>query len=408
MREVPGQRKQPAPNVHEPKRSEGRRALRNKDVGTQEAMLRPSEKGPPKDKPGIGLANRGQAPADTQPKDDKRKGVVAKAPAAPKPYDAKDDPNSYEFLGGKAYEGMGEEERAAAHEVMRDSVESAWCEPGVDNPKTVHYLVTEKKVWPTKFQEYLQEAEAHFKKLDDKGNLARHRSAGMSDLEIKYVMLYTTNFAYAMNAMLRGDVKSERWTKLMGPMVQPILTALGKVPSGARNKQFTQRIDKAKNDNDIITYDKVYRADSWSPQFADYFASEIRAGHTLTEKGFLSTTILQGGYGTKAQIHRTIENAKLSRSVGDISALPNEAEALFTPGNSFKVTRVEMEDEKSKVRTQVDKPEKVLPQRDGSPSAFNKPGIKWHITMKHVGMAKSGSKASRMRDRVLGIRKADA
>lgn len=272
-----------------------------------------------------------------------------------------------------------------------------WCVYGLDDPSAVSYCIT-KESTPDDAANWLQQSTQWLNVVKNKPEVYARYSKVMTDDEIILVVLYTTQASYAMNAVLRGQLKSKPWVDAYGKLAADSAKALKKAPKGATNAQGSGAdralIDPSRAEDKIVPIGTVYRCDNWSGFFDPVFASEYQTGRALEEPGFLSTTLVQGSYGSTMPVRKTIEDAKVSRSVADVSAVKTENEALFPPGQRFQIVSIELEDTTRGTRFGVGSPQTVFPMMDGGPQAFNRPGRIWHVRMKHTGVAK-GKKNTR-------------
>ncbi|MBL8786909.1 MAG: hypothetical protein JNJ59_18535 [Deltaproteobacteria bacterium] len=318
-------------------------------------------------------------PKTALPGKDKGKGEAAKDPVAAAPAKA-------------------DGEKAPA----QDKKAVAWCDSELDDPGTVAFLAG-KSATPDKAEYWITYAWKEFERIKEKRpDVYKRYSKTMKDEDIAIVMLYSSQAAYAMNALLRGQVKSKAWVEAWGPLVAQAEAALKKAPKGVRNKQYkTHRDDptvlmdaKAKEDK-IVPFKTVHRSDGWNGAFEEYFANAFKTGATLDEPAFLSTSTVAGSYRDDMPVNRTIEDVKVARSVADIAALRDENEVLFPPGQRFQVVSMELEDKARGARFAVKSGTALYPKRDRGPQAFNRNGLAWHVKLKHVGVAKQDKGAKK-------------
>jgi len=296
------------------------------------------------------------------------------------------------------------EEKRAAEEKEKNKARALrkYYVPDLDDPAAVQYCAVDKQASPDDLKTYTAYAIGMVNVLKFKTVYQRYKH--MSDEQIANVILYTTNAAYPMNAILRGQLKSAKWMGAYGAAVKDVVKSLKKMPKGVKNEQGKNAddtpnlLDKDKGEDKIVPIGSVYRNDLWSSFFDPVFVNDFKVGRALEEPGFFSATVVQGSYQPNAPVRRTIEGAKVSRSLEDISAVNTEREALFAPGQRFSITNIELEDTKRGVRTAVSDPQALMPQKDGGKHAFNRPGLVWHVKLKHTGVAK-GKKADKGKEK---------
>ncbi len=288
----------------------------------------------------------------------------------------------------KAKEAAEAKKKAEAAAVARQKRINKWCVYGLDDPSAVDYCLA-NDASPERSASWLAGATSFLRVI--KGNEANYKrfSKVMSDEDIIMVLLYTTQASYAMNAILRGQLKSKPWVDAYGKLAVASAKALKKAPKGAKNVQGKAgAIDPTQAAEKIVPIGTVYRSDGWSGFFNPVFASEYQTGRSLEERGFLSTTLVQGSYSANAPVRKTIEDAKVAREVADLSMVKSENEALFPPGQRFQIVSIECEDTKAGGRVAVSNPAQAFPKADYGDKAFNRPGLIWHVKLKHVGVAK--------------------
>lgn len=266
-----------------------------------------------------------------------------------------------------------------------DALAKYWTR-GKDDAGTVIY-VAGKGSTPEMLDAFRTSANSHATKLKQKPEYARYKKV-MSDKEIALVFLYTTQAAYAMNAILRGQLASERWMESYGQILGPTMKALEKVPRGAANLQYDEMLDPSQAPDDVVRFDKTYRSDAWNGAFEEVFANDYCVGRGFEEPGFFSTSTVAGAYNKDFPVHRTITDVTTAKSISQLSDQAKEKEAVFPPGTRFRITSIEAQDEKTGKRTPVADPKALFQERDKGPQAFNRDGLHWHVTMKQVAVAK--------------------
>ena len=173
-------------------------------------------------------------------------------------------------------------------------------------------------------------------KLDD---FNRYYEMGLRREEIMAIALYTTNAAYTMNAILRGQVDNDTAIAGLSPWIDLCVSGMAKLPRGAQNAQNGGAVDDAQNDDAWVDFDTVYRADHWGSAFTPLVRSEFAVGATIGEPAFLSTAVVPGLYGVGA-VKRTIHNASAGKMIRDFSKTSAENEALFAPGTEMRIDTI--------------------------------------------------------------------
>jgi hypothetical protein len=170
-------------------------------------------------------------------------------------------------------------------------------------------------------------------------DLDRYRQAGLTTEEMMALYLYTTNVAYSMNAVLRGQIEDPHVIRTLSPWCDLASSGARKLPSGAKNAQKgAGKIDPNAADDDWVDFDTVYRVDDWRDGFNQVVFDSYRQGGTLTEPAFLSTSMVKGSYiGGGSQVSRTIKGAQGAKTLRELSESPTENEALVPPGMSMKI-----------------------------------------------------------------------
>ncbi len=284
-----------------------------------------------------------------------------------------------------------------------------------DDAATVKYVLG-KGAHPLRFTSFVNSAKNQMKFKRTSWDKDQYQA--LPDEELQAVILYTGQPAYAMNAILRGLLKSDYWEGYK-QWIEPAKRGLAKLPGGARNFQqanpmFATGYDEAKGKSPdefslsddlkknmlttdkpvdaIIDFDTVYRADYWGDAFNQAFANRYQVGRTFEEPAFLSTSLVKGSYdGGLAPVNLIITNVKnQAKSLLDLSQFAAEKEALLPPGSRFQVTKITYSlDGQTK---DCKKPTQKFPDSDQGQTAFNQPGLKWEITMKLLQAPASGEK----------------
>jgi len=270
---------------------------------------------------------------------------------------------------------------------------SKWWVHGQDLLSSANYCDLTKKASPDKAPALVAEAELHVATLKtEKPDVYKRLQATMNDRDLVMVALYSSQASYTMNAVLRGQLKSEPWVNAYAGLAAEAAAALKKAPKGVVNKLHTVQgkklVDDSKKDDKVVPVGNVYRCDSWSGFFDPVFANEYRVGRSLKEPGFLSTTVNKGAYAADAPVKKTIEDPKIARAIGDMSMVATENEVLFPPGQRFQIKSIELEDTELGKRVPVADPTTLLPNSDYGKQAFNGAGKVWHVVLKQVGVAK--------------------
>lgn len=176
-----------------------------------------------------------------------------------------------------------------------------------------------------------------------KAQIKAYKAAGLTDADLVALSFYTTNAAYAINAVLRGLITTSAWQRAYRPWAERAAAALTKMPPGAMNQQGDQRIDPSQGAKKTILFDTVYRYDSLGrAAFANLFKGQYKVGATLAEPAFLSTTLIKGSYGggEGGGVSRTITDAGQAKNISALSAYPAENEALLPPGSTMQITAI--------------------------------------------------------------------
>lgn len=206
---------------------------------------------------------------------------------------------------------------------------------------TIAWLGKEMGVTLGTVNQFVGAAQGALAKIAAK-DLKNYHDHGLTDEDLLAVAMYTTNAAYAINAILRGQIKDPAWAAAYSGWGAKAAAALPKMPKGAVNKQGEGKIDPSQADTARINFDTVYRFDGLDrPAFQNLFLSGYKVGASLTEPGFLSTTLIKGSYDLgKTGITRTISNASAAKNISALSAFPAENEALLTPQTKMTVTSI--------------------------------------------------------------------
>jgi Domain of unknown function (DUF4157) len=142
------------------------------------------------------------------------------------------------------------------------------------------------------------------------------REHKMSHDEVLALISYTGDGFGPLNKMLRGQIKSTRFTTVLQPIANKVDAALAKVPPAKPSV--------------------VQRSMSSFPAFEALYS--VKAGQTrmITEAAFTSS-------GTEAldpsdNVQITIENKGAGKPIDTISLHPHEGERLFGSGQRFEIT----------------------------------------------------------------------
>ena len=204
--------------------------------------------------------------------------------------------------------------------------------------KTMDWLGS-KESTPDRVSEFEDQARAVTDGLTD-AQWDAYADQGLNDDDLDAVAFYTSNAAYAINAVLRGQVHHPDWLDAFGSWSARAAAALPKLPRGATNSQGGELIDATKADDAHIDFDEVYRADDWSAHFTPMFLSDYRVGGVIQEPGFMSTTLVKGSYGADMAVQRVITNASSGKNISALSIFASENEALFAPGTRLKINSI--------------------------------------------------------------------
>lgn len=293
-----------------------------------------------------------------------------------------------------------------------------------DDIETVKYVLN-KGAGPHKITDMLNTAHGRVAGVRTGDPSRANKYKDLSDEELRAVILYTGQAAYAMNAILRGLLKSKYWD-VFRRFLEPAKAGLAKMPRAternlhktinALSDDPTQEayeqaqktdtvpdllkphvLDPKKGVHDQITIDTVYRADYWNPAFEQAFPNRFKVGTTFEEPGFLSTTFVEGSYGGAAPIQMTITGLQSGASVADISQVTVEKEVLLSPGLRFKVTKITLKDARGKDNgdakvSDCPQPTAKFPKNDKGQEAFNQAGLIWEVTVEALGAPASGGK----------------
>ena len=251
----------------------------------------------------------------------------------------------------------------------------------------------------------------------------------LNGAELFALVLYSTNAAYPMNAMMRGLLKSQAWQDLYGEYMAPLVAGLRKLQAGAVNHQAVD--DAAVKQHQELTGTKRTRfngkkiakreaaAQALIPGMASKMIdptqsptarldiktlyrnmryegvdfSQFVVGGTITEAGFMSTSAKKDAYGAGHPVKWTMTNVKNARSLAGISQMTSEFELLLPPGQQFKVVRVERVNNDTGQRQPVAVPLQKFP--DGT---HKEDGFHWEITLDHTADIGAGDKGEHSND----------
>ena len=165
-----------------------------------------------------------------------------------------------------------------------------------------------------------------------------YATAGLTEEDLIAVAFYTTNAAYAINAVLRDLIYDEVWVAAFKGWGDKAAAAIRKMPAGARNSQGDAgTLDPTKSDDAIVALEAVYRNMEWSAFFTPVFEAEWKQGRLIQDNGFMSTTLIKDSYGADMSVKSTIGNVSDAKVIQALSVYPSENEALLPPGTQLRI-----------------------------------------------------------------------